>query len=727
MKNKNLNRNIIFFFFLLIGGFVYAQPFASWSSNRLQLDNGIIKREISVEEKKIVTRSIQLKGNDLNFDTRDSKEFSFRMNDKDYDGKSGWNLISFIKAKDDQQGSGATIHLEGIDELDGLNLAITYLSYPDLPVIRKQITVLNKTDKEIKLESFVVEKLKLGFSYVESVVFANYGRQKHLGTYIGNWDDPVIAVHSYQVNAGLILGNEAPGVLKRTDYNTVEDEVGIGLTHTNDIYPFRKYIQPDESWTSPGVFVIPYINLPGPWQAMNNELGGFVRRHMGLRIFENKNRPTFMYNNYRPFGSSFNDTLLISLAKAAAESGIRQFEVDCGWHTTEGNIGKKVEWIANTGDWIIDTIKFPNGLQPVFDTVRKLGMEPGLWISVGSAASSSRVFKDHPEWALLDKNGRPGNMHDISEWDLNTMCFGTGWKDYIKDKIATLAQELGLKFVKLDLSILTSAYIADYEKSGCYATNHPGHKDRAESFIVIYDRLFEVFDELHKEIPDLYIDCTFETLGKLQLADYAFLRHAEGNWLTNIAEPFPVGAYRIRNLTWWKAPAVPASSLIIGNLTMDSPDFINELRTLIGSFPIVLGDPRKLSKKQRATIKQWGDWITAMQKKYQYDLYRQDLPGLGEPGEGGWDGWSRINTDTKTGGIVGIFRQGSPDDTRTILVPGLDKSGQYLIKSAPTNQVVTKMTGRELEVKGFKVKMDHAYDSKLYEIEMITAGVGNKN
>ncbi|HZK65783.1 MAG TPA: hypothetical protein VFC34_16695 [Puia sp.] len=28
---------------------------------------------------------------------------------------------------------------------------------------------------------------------MESVVYTNYGRQKHLGTYIGNWDDPLLA------------------------------------------------------------------------------------------------------------------------------------------------------------------------------------------------------------------------------------------------------------------------------------------------------------------------------------------------------------------------------------------------------------------------------------------------------------------------------------------------------------------------------------------------------
>ena len=102
---------------------------------------------------------------------------------------SGWRLINFAAAKDVRQGNGATIHLSSIGALN-IELQITYLLYPRLPVIRKQIKISNRSGKEIMIESLDIEKLKLGFSFIESVVYANYGRQKHLSTYIGNWDDP---------------------------------------------------------------------------------------------------------------------------------------------------------------------------------------------------------------------------------------------------------------------------------------------------------------------------------------------------------------------------------------------------------------------------------------------------------------------------------------------------------------------------------------------------------
>lgn len=696
-----------------------AQEFATWNKNSLVLNNGSVEREIGIENGIVGTGKLRIKGTELNFNSEKSLEFSLFINGKYCDGQSGWNLLSFEAASDIRMGKGATVKLAGTKDFSGIELDITYLLYPNLPVIRKQIRILNNSGKEIMIESLDIEKLILGFSFVEAVCYTNYGRQKHLSTYVGDWDDPVIAVHSYSNNAGILLGNESPGVLKRTAYNTGYNNADIGLTHKEENYPFRKYIGNAEQWTSPRVFVIPYANSADPWKIMNTSLADFVRLHMGLRINEIRKRPTVMYNNYVPFYDRFNDTLLVSLAKSASECGIKQFEIDCGWYTAEGDIGKNVSWLNSTGDWIVDKTKFPNGLKPVFDEIRKVGMEPGLWISVGSASSTSKVFRDHPEWAIRNEKGESVDHHTTGGIDLNTMCFGTEWTGYIKGKILDLVKEAGLSFVKLDLTVVTSAYVTDIRKAGCSASDHPYHRDREESLIVMYERLFRLFDELHAEAPDLYIDCTFETQGKLQLIDYAFCQHAEGNWLTNISEPFPVGAFRIRNLTWWKSPALPASSFIIGNLQMDSPEFIQELKTLIGSFPIVLGDPRNLTKEKRIEIRQWTDWISAMQKKYNYDLYRQDLPSFGEPTEGSWDAWSRINTDTREGGIIGVFRQGSLDDQRTVSVPGLDKNKLYRVSYAPLGEEIIKLTGKELEEQGFRVEMTKKYDSKLYEIGLL--------
>ncbi len=97
---------------------------------------------------------------------------------------------------------------------------------------------------------------------------------------------------------------------------------------------------------------------------------------------------------------------------------MKEFVIDDGWQD-------------NTGDWGIDKKKFPNGLKPVFDYIKSLGMKPGLWISVGTASPDSKVYKEHPEWFVQDSSGKHTSLI-IESYDKFTACFGTGWYGYIK-------------------------------------------------------------------------------------------------------------------------------------------------------------------------------------------------------------------------------------------------------------------------------------------------------
>ncbi len=564
----------------------------------------------------------------------------------------------------------------------------------------------------------ILKSLNLNLDYVSTWVYHNYARMKHLGTYIGNWDDPVVVIHNTTLHSGLALGNEAPGVLKRTAFHTTDRNADIGLTHPGQDFPFRKWLKPGEIWESPGTFIALYTNSDNGFNVINTLVNDFVRKYLGTRISAIKNKPLFVYNTWYPFRTFVSDSLVREVARAASECGIQEFIIDDGWQYNYDRRSSDKGWGGNYGDWLVDLNKFPGSLSSTFDYIRSLGMKPGLWISIGSATADSKVYKDHPEWFIRTTAGTPGNNHTgTSNSDFYTSCFGTDWFGYIKSVILKLVKEHGLAYAKLDLSVVTSAYINDPAISGCYASDHPFHRDHEESFITIYQNVLKLFDDLHAEAPELFIDCTFETEGKLQLQDYAFAEHAEGNWLSNIEEPFPTGALRMRQLAWWRSPAVPAGSLVIGNLPLDSKNFEFDLKSLIGTLPIVLGDPRKLSPEKRLDIKKWADWMVKMQEKYDYMSFRQDLPGFGEPTEGSWDGWSRINTDKQNGGIIGVFRQGAADSSRQIFIQNLNPMKTYLILKAPLGETVETLTGNKLATKGFSVRFDKIFQGDVFEIK----------
>jgi len=104
-----------------------------------------------------------------------------------------------------------------------------------------------------------------------------------------------------------------------------------------------------------------------------------------------------------------------------------------------------------------------------------------------------------------------------------------------------------------------------------------------------------------------------------------------------------------------------------------------------------------------------------MERKYNIMSFRQDLPGFGEPMEGMWDGFQRINTETMTGGIIGVFRHGAVETKRIVTVNYLDPVITYEVKTI-AGDLVTTLTGSDLREKGFDVDLKGPYSGDLFEI-----------
>jgi alpha-galactosidase len=711
---RNAIGSLFLLMFVTLSG--SASEFTSWDGKKLTLDNGSIQRVLLWDQEtgSFTTKSLQPSGSDMSFTREDSKEFHFLLNDKVVTGQSKWEVISYKPVTDNNGGQGCVITLAGDEETNrNLEISITYMLYSELPLIRKIITFRNTGSEEFRIESLDVEHLKLTWSDTHCWTLKDYGRYRHLGPYTGDWHDAVVTVHNVTAEKGIVLGNEAPGVSKRTT-TFLDDRPGsvtIGLTHQNQDYPFRKWLVPGQHWESTYAFVALYQGTPDPYLCLNTTVADFVRKHMGIRLAELDKKPAFVYNTWIPFRHQINDTLVYELANAAAACGAEEFIIDDGWQTNETGSDAERQW----GDWAIDKRKFPDGLKPVFDSIKALGMKPGLWISMAGASPDSKAYQEHPEWFIQYKDGRLENLHSSGGY-LKTACFGTGWVDHIKSKILYLVKEHGLEYAKLDFAIVTSAYRYDRSYSGCYAHDHPYHRDRPESILNLYRRAWQMYDELHAEAPDLFIDCTFETMGALQMIDFDMCKHAEGNWLSNFTSFAPMGSLRVRQMSWWRSPAIPAASMVIGNQQLDDPNIELSIMSLAGSFPIFLGDPRKLSQDKRTSIKSWSDWLRQMQDEYDYMMYRQDLAGFGEPMDGQWDGFQRINTDTRAGGIVGVFRQGGTENRRRIIINYLDPLRRYQICKAPGGLEMGSMSGKKLMEVGFDVILEQEYDGGLFEI-----------
>jgi alpha-galactosidase len=79
-------------------------------------------------------------------------------------------------------------------------------------------------------------------------------------------------------------------------------------------------------------------------------------------------------------------------------------------------------WQNNVGDWMLDPKKWPRGdadMRALVDRIHAEGFKAQLWWSPLSAVPASALLKDHPDYALLNKDG---SKRKVSWWNSYYLC-----------------------------------------------------------------------------------------------------------------------------------------------------------------------------------------------------------------------------------------------------------------------------------------------------------------
>ena len=145
------------------------------------------------------------------------------------------------------------------------------------------------------------------------------------------------------------------------------------------------------------------------------------------------------------------------------------FQIDDGYETF-------------VGDWLeVDGNKFPNGLEPILEAIKKKGYRAGIWLAPLVAERKSRLFIEHPEYFKKDEDGSycscGSNWSGFYALDLENEEV---WK-YI-EKCLTYYKDMGFSFFKLDF--LYAASRAEYKG-----------KTRAEMASYAYKRLRNILGD----------------------------------------------------------------------------------------------------------------------------------------------------------------------------------------------------------------------------------------
>jgi alpha-galactosidase len=103
---------------------------------------------------------------------------------------------------------------------------------------------------------------------------------------------------------------------------------------------------------------------------------------------------------------------LRQLADVAAAVGVERFVLDDGW------FGSRRDDTAGLGDWYVSKDVWPQGLHPLVDHVRGLGMQVGLWFEPEMVNPDSDLLRGHPDWVLAAAGRAPRSWRGQQVLDL---------------------------------------------------------------------------------------------------------------------------------------------------------------------------------------------------------------------------------------------------------------------------------------------------------------------
>ncbi|GAA0931347.1 alpha-galactosidase [Nonomuraea longicatena] len=147
-----------------------------------------------------------------------------------------------------------------------------------------------------------------------------------------------------------------------------------------------------------------------------------------------------LYNSWEAVGFDVDEDGQKRLAKLAARIGAEVFVMDDAW------FGGRTCDRAGLGDWWPNPERFPGGLRPLIDEVRRLGMRFGIWVEPEMVNPDSDLYRQHPDWVIHQPGRERTELRNQLVLDFSrpeVAAWAHGWLD-------RLVREHGIDFVKWD-------------------------------------------------------------------------------------------------------------------------------------------------------------------------------------------------------------------------------------------------------------------------------------
>ena len=244
----------------------------------------------------------------------------------------------------------------------------------------------------------------------------------------------------------------------------VERQFGQRYSVSGGINPFDSQypLQPGEAFETP-MFTAGYVSRG--FERMSEVLYDWQFDALlprGDKIAKPHLSRPVIYNSWYPFEFGVNEENCLGLIDRCAQMGVELFVIDDGW--MPGRVSDK----AGLGDWLVDPVRFPHGMDPIAKKCHDNGIKFGLWVEPEMVNPDSDLYRAHPDWVIHDPT-RPRTLQrnqlvlnlarddvrdwaiawldalidryqlDYLKWDMNRYVFENGWPDAAPEERRSLS------------------------------------------------------------------------------------------------------------------------------------------------------------------------------------------------------------------------------------------------------------------------------------------------
>jgi alpha-galactosidase len=337
--------------------------------------------------------------------------------------------------------------------------------------------------------------------------------------------------------------------------------------------PGEMTLAPGESYQTPILYA---ARSDAGLNGLSDRFHPFVRDCILGGRLRNRPRPVH-FNTWEAVYFRHELQELKALADLAASVGAERFVLDDGWF--EG----RDDDATSLGDWRADPRKYPDGLEPLIDHVRGLGLEFGLWVEPEMANARSRLLREHTDWTLHDGDreqplGRGQYVLDLTRPEVADNIFGQ------LDALLT-AHPIG--YLKWDMN-------RDLTHAGSAGRPVAHRQTRA---------LYALIDRVRAAHPRVEIESCASGGGR---ADFEILKRTDRIWVSDNNDPIERQAIQ-RGFSIFFPPEVMGSHVAAAaNHTTGRRTSIalRALTALFGHMGIE-ADVRAFSASELAGLKDW--------------------------------------------------------------------------------------------------------------------------